>query len=102
MLNVRLDIVLREFYVHAITVSVPPLASEDQIIDQFGYIIGQEAFINHTFSANPKPYIEWLVNGETIHEASSDRTGRLQAETLRDLVINLLTMTIINAIIRIF
>lgn len=58
----------------------------DTLLDKFGYQIGKLGLINITFEANPKPHIDWIIGGETINEASTDRTGRIEAEAVRDLV----------------
>lgn len=55
-------------------------------LDKFGYQIGKLGLVNITFEANPKPHIEWNIAGETIYEGSTDRTGRVEAEAVRDLV----------------
>ncbi|XP_056633985.1 fasciclin-3 isoform X2 [Diorhabda sublineata] len=65
-------------------VKFPPLPIEDPI-DKFGYQIGKVGLINITIEANPKPRIEWTVGGQLIKEGSTDNTGRIEAEAIRDL-----------------
>lgn len=65
-------------------VKFPPLPLEDPI-DKFGYQIGKVGLINISIEANPKPRIEWAVGGQLIKEGSTDNTGRIEAEAIRDL-----------------
>lgn len=55
-------------------------------LDKFGYQIGKLGLINISFEANPKPHVEWQIGGESITEGYTDKTGRIEAETARDLV----------------
>lgn len=71
--------------VYIIPFLVAPVPVYDSL-DKFGYQIGRLGLINITFEANPKPHIDWIINQETINEASTDRTGRIEAEAVRDLV----------------
>lgn len=43
----------------------------------FGVVQGQTAQINVTVLANPRPRIEWLVNGNSVNEGS--QSGRYHA-----------------------
>ncbi|CAH1260243.1 unnamed protein product [Diabrotica balteata] len=65
-------------------VKFPPLPIEEPI-DKFGYQIGKVGLINISIEANPKPRIEWSVGGQLIKEGSTDNTGRIEAEAIRDL-----------------
>ncbi|XP_060534314.1 fasciclin-3 isoform X2 [Cylas formicarius] len=56
-----------------------------QPIEEFGYEIGKVGVINVTVEANPKPQIEWSVDGQKIREGSHDNTGSMEAEVARDL-----------------
>lgn len=55
-------------------------------IEAFGYEIGKTGVINVTLEANPRPSIEWTVNGQKIREGSHDNTGIMEAEVARELV----------------
>jgi hypothetical protein len=35
--------------------------------------------------ANPKPHIEWDIGSERIKENENDQTGRIEAETVKDM-----------------
>lgn len=63
-----------------------PLPQQEPI-DKFGYIIGQTGEIKVEIDANPKPQIEWQIDGQRIREGANDNTGRIEAENARDLVI---------------
>ncbi|CAH0548623.1 unnamed protein product [Brassicogethes aeneus] len=65
-------------------VKYPPLPQPNPI-DLFGYKIGQIGSITVDVEANPKPQIEWTVNGQKIREGSSDNTGRIEASNAQDL-----------------
>lgn len=54
-------------------------------IDKFGYTIGQTGIIKVEIEANPKPQLEWTIDGQRIKEGGNDLTGRIEAETARDL-----------------
>ncbi|CAH1114069.1 unnamed protein product, partial [Psylliodes chrysocephalus] len=65
-------------------VKFAPLPIYDSL-DRFGYQIGQVGNINVTIEANPKPKISWSVGGQQIREGSTDNTGRIEAEGIKDL-----------------
>ncbi|XP_019769623.1 fasciclin-3 isoform X3 [Dendroctonus ponderosae] len=65
-------------------IKYPPLPQR-QPIEEFGYEIGKTGVINVTIQANPKPTIEWTVNGQKIREGSHDNTGIMEAEYAQDL-----------------
>ncbi|XP_074039691.1 fasciclin 3 isoform X2 [Leptinotarsa decemlineata] len=54
-------------------------------IDKFGYQIGKVGLVNVTIEANPKPQIEWTIGGQKVREGSTDNTGRIEAEAVREL-----------------
>ncbi|CAH1140428.1 unnamed protein product, partial [Phyllotreta striolata] len=53
--------------------------------DKFGYQIGRVGNISIIIEANPKPKIEWTIGGQKIREGSTDNTGRIEAEAIKDL-----------------
>ncbi|CAG9815099.1 unnamed protein product, partial [Phaedon cochleariae] len=65
-------------------VKFAPLAIYEPI-DKFGYQLGRVGLINVTIEANPKPQIEWTIGGQTIREGATDNTGRIEAETVREM-----------------
>lgn len=65
--------------------SVSPLPVYDSL-DKFGYQIGKIGVINVTIEANPQPQIEWDIGGQKIREGSTDNTGRIEAEGVKNLV----------------
>lgn len=60
-------------------------ATED--LHKFGYTIGQAGAISVVIRANPRPRIAWELDGELITEDRFDRSGRIKANVIRDLVI---------------
>jgi len=55
-------------------------------LEQFGFIVGEEGIITVQIHANPKPYVTWTVDQESIPEDSIDTTQRFQANRVRDMV----------------
>lgn len=55
-------------------------------IDKFGFAIGKLGVISLEIQANPAPHLEWTVRDEKIVEGSTDRSGRIEAATVKDLV----------------
>lgn len=55
-------------------------------IDKFGFAIGKLGVISLEIQANPRPHLEWTVRDETIVEGSTDRSGRIEAASVKDLV----------------
>lgn len=55
-------------------------------IGRFGYTIGQSGVISVEIEANPVPHLEWTVRDEKIVEGSTDRSGRIEAAGIKDLV----------------
>jgi hypothetical protein len=54
-------------------------------LDKFGYTVGQPGLITVVVEANPKPHIEWDIGSERIKENENDQTGRIEAETVKDM-----------------
>lgn len=52
----------------------------------FGVTLGELAYINVTIEANPRPVLEWTVNGESIPEGSIDSTQRFEVTSAQPLV----------------
>lgn len=63
-------------------------------IDKFGYAIGETGEIKIEIDANPKPQIEWQIDGQRIREGANDNTGRIEAEMAKDLVYSLLIINL--------
>jgi hypothetical protein len=55
-------------------------------IEQFGFIVGEEGIITVQIHANPKPYLTWTVDQESISEGNMDSSQRFQANRVRDMV----------------
>lgn len=55
-------------------------------IDKFGFSIGKLGVISLEIQANPAPHLEWTVRDEKIVEGSTDRSGRIEAASVKDLV----------------
>lgn len=64
----------------------PPLPPTTNPIDLFGYNVGQPGIIKVDIQANPKPQIEWTVRDQHIKEGTTDSSGRIAAEIVKDLV----------------
>lgn len=62
---------------------VPPQPNTE-ILQQFGYKIGEAGEIRVDINANPRPRIEWTVGPQKIKEGYSDDSGRYKAEPLVD------------------
>jgi len=54
-------------------------------LEQFGFIVGEEGIITVQIHANPKPYLTWIVDQESINEDSSDSTKRFHANRIQDM-----------------
>ncbi|KAK9886346.1 hypothetical protein WA026_015863 [Henosepilachna vigintioctopunctata] len=67
-----------------LNVVYPPQALKEPL-EQFGYQIGQPGTISLKIESNPKPKIEWAVAGQIIREGSSDNTGRIEAQNVKEL-----------------
>ncbi|XP_024936696.1 fasciclin-3 isoform X3 [Cephus cinctus] len=59
----------------------PPQPQPQGTIERFGYVVGQEGFVNVTVNANPRPTFIWRVNDEIIKEGETDEHNRLQSST---------------------
>jgi hypothetical protein len=55
-------------------------------LEQFGFIVGEEGIITVQIHANPKPYVTWTVDQESIPEDNVDTTQRFQANRIQDMV----------------
>jgi len=55
-------------------------------LEQFGFIVGEEGIITVQIYANPRPYVTWIVDQESIQEGNTDSTQRFQANRVRDMV----------------
>ncbi|XP_026467486.1 fasciclin-3-like [Ctenocephalides felis] len=69
---------------HIIKVQYEPLPRE-RPIGIFGVTLGELAYINVTIEANPRPVLEWTVNGESIPEGSIDSTQRFEVTSAQPL-----------------
>jgi len=55
-------------------------------IEQFGFIVGEEGIITVQIHANPRPYLTWTVDYESISEGNTDSTQRFQATRIQNMV----------------
>lgn len=60
--------------------------ARERPIGIFGVTLGEYAPINVTIEANPRPILEWTVNGETVPEGSVDSTQRFEVTSAQPLV----------------
>lgn len=58
----------------------------DGIIEQFGFIVGEEGIISVQIHANPKPRLTWKIDEDIFPEGSMDLTQRFEATSARDMV----------------
>ncbi|XP_049825133.1 fasciclin-3 isoform X2 [Aethina tumida] len=57
-----------------------PPQPQDNPIDLFGFKLGQMGQIQVEVEANPKPQVEWTLDGQKIKEGQEDNTGRIQSQ----------------------
>lgn len=56
------------------------------VVEQFGFIVGEEGIISVQIHANPKPKLTWIIDQDSFSEGNMDRTQRFEATSARDMV----------------